>query len=287
MLDRILLDAALDAGATLRAGEAIGVVRSGDRVVGVTACTGGAPTTLLARHVIGADGLRSTMAGLLGARELQTFRTDVSAFYFYVDQVAWTGYELHVADSAYAGVFPTNDGQACVFLCQPLHRADDIRTAGSQRAVALLEAVARVAPALGDRLRGGRVVSRVRGIVAPPNYVREAYGAGWSLVGDAGYHRDPLTGHGITDAFRDAELLAGAVHAALGDPQAEVEHLRAWQQARDEAAADVYRITRELCRFPAVPRFVELQVELAEALDREALMLASLPAPAGPAVLTA
>ena len=83
---------------------------------------------------------------------------------------------------------------------------------------ALRRAIAATAPALGERLRAGRVVSPSRGIVVPPNHVRQAYGDGWALVGDAGYHRDPITGHGITDAFRDAELLADALHAALLDP---------------------------------------------------------------------
>ena len=39
-----------------------------------------------------------------------------------------------------------------------------------------------------------------------PNDVLQASGPGWALVGDAGYHRDPITGHDITYAFRDAEL---------------------------------------------------------------------------------
>ena len=33
-------------------------------------------------------------------------------------------------------------------------------------------------------------------------------GPGWALVGDAGYHLDPITAQGMLDAFRDAELLA-------------------------------------------------------------------------------
>jgi hypothetical protein len=39
------------------------------------------------------------------------------------------------------------------------------------------------------------------------NLMRQAFGPGWALVGDAGYHRDAVTAHGISDAFRDAELL--------------------------------------------------------------------------------
>ena len=39
------------------------------------------------------------------------------------------------------------------------------------------------------------------------------FGPGWALVGDAGYFKDPITTHGITDALRDAELLSDAVLA--------------------------------------------------------------------------
>ena len=51
--------------------------------------------------------------------------------------------------------------------------------------------------------------------------MRQPFGRGWALVGDAGYFKDPSTAHGITDALRDAELLARAViagtDAALAD----------------------------------------------------------------------
>ena len=45
---------------------------------------------------------------------------------------------------------------------------------------------------------------------------------------------------------------------------------RRTRPARDLALADTYRLTRELARFPRPDRFVELQIELAEALEREA-----------------
>ena len=64
-------------------------------------------------------------------------------------------------------------------------------------------------------MRAGQVTAPLRGYVALPNHVRRPSGPGWALVGDAGYHRDPITGHGMTDAFRDAELLADAADAVL------------------------------------------------------------------------
>ena len=59
-----------------------------------------------------------------------------------------------------------------------------------------------------------------------PGYLRRATGPGWALVGDAGYFKDPLTAHGITDALRDAEFLTRAVVDGGRDALAEYERTR-------------------------------------------------------------
>jgi flavin-dependent dehydrogenase len=290
VLDGILTQSAVAAGAALRTGtSATGVLRDDHgRVTGITARTrDGGQQTLHARHVVAGDGLRSTMAARLGARERQSFAADIAIFYMYVDQVPWRGHEFHVAPQGFAGVFPTHDGAACIWLTRPIARLGGVRAAGAGRAEALTSALAEVSRDLASRVRSGRVVSPVRGVIAPPNFVRDAAGPGWSLVGDAGYHRDPITGHGITDAFRDGELLADALDAALSGAAPEREALADYGSARDAALRDTFRLTRELTRFPDPSRFVELQVELSEALDREAQELASRPAPAGLLAVTA
>jgi flavin-dependent dehydrogenase len=283
-IDALLVEEARAAGADVRMRTtARTVLRDGrGRVVGVEVATrAGAPRPLLARHVVGADGLRSTMAGAFGAHTLRSFRTGATLFYGYVDQVEWDGFEFHVADRAFGGVFPTHDGLGCVWLSRPDERYAPVRRARAQRTQVWLDVLDATLPYLAQRVRDGRVTSPVRGFIDPPNYVREAWGDGWSLVGDAGYHRDPITGHGMTDAFRDAELLADALDAALRGDLPENDALATYQMSRDVALADTYRLTRELARFPRPDRFVQLQIELAEVLDREATLLASRPAPAG------
>jgi flavin-dependent dehydrogenase len=126
------------------------------------------------------------------------------------------------------------------------------------------------------------VSSPLRGTVGLPNHVRRATGPGWALVGDAGYHRDPITSHGITDAFRDAELLAVAADRALRDPSAEEEAMGSYQRERDEAIAETFRLTCAIGAFPSLDRFVELQTELSRVLDTEAAYLATRPALAAP-----
>jgi 2-polyprenyl-6-methoxyphenol hydroxylase-like FAD-dependent oxidoreductase len=113
--------------------------------------------------------------------------------------------------------------------------------------------------------------------VGLPNHRRETDGPGWALVGDAGYHRDPITAHGITDAFRDAELLAEALDRALRDRPSEPAALAAYRLARDEAVTETFRLTCALGAFPAPEEFARLQGELSRALDVEAIALAARP----------
>jgi 2-polyprenyl-6-methoxyphenol hydroxylase-like FAD-dependent oxidoreductase len=141
--------------------------------------------------------------------------------------------------------------------------------------------MADVAPTVAERARAGRVTSRVRGAERLPNHVRACTGPGWALVGDAGYHRDPITGHGITDAFRDAELLATALDQALREPVDEAVALAGYERARAAALRETFDLTRALAAFPPPHRFAALQIQLSAALDREATMLASLPVPPG------
>jgi flavin-dependent dehydrogenase len=124
-------------------------------------------------------------------------------------------------------------------------------------------------------------------VVGLPNHRRVAGGAGWALVGDAGYHRDPITGHGMTDALRGAELLATALHRVLDGAEDDDAAMAAYQAQRDAWSDDVFAITRAIGAFPDPETFLQLQGRLATALDREAQWLAALPAPTGAATAAA
>jgi 2-polyprenyl-6-methoxyphenol hydroxylase-like FAD-dependent oxidoreductase len=139
----------------------------------------------------------------------------------------------------------------------------------------------RSAPQLAERLRHARRTSPVQGMLRQPNQLRQAFGPGWALVGDAGYYRDAVTAYGISDAFRDAELLAVALDRALGataDAE-ETAALARYQQQRDQALREVFEITCRLSVYPPVPAFVELQKQLGAAIDKEAAALAARPVP--------
>ncbi len=69
-------------------------------------------------------------------------------------------------------------------------------------------------------MRAATRESKFVGSAELPGYFRKPYGPGWALLGDAGYHKNPITAMGINDAFRDAELVAGALDDAFAGRRA-------------------------------------------------------------------
>jgi flavin-dependent dehydrogenase len=282
VLDTILAAAAERAGADLRQGVTVTALqRDGrGRVTGVTGHDrDGAPVEIGARHVVGADGLRSRVADLAGAAVDQAAPAGGAGQYAYYAGVRWDGFEFFVAERSFAGVFPTHDGQACIWVCNPAADARAVRRRSGSREEAFDALLAGSHPELAERLGQARRVSPVQGMLRQPNQVRQAYGPGWALVGDAGYYRDAVTAYGMSDAFRDAELLATAIDRALRGAADEPTALAGYQQQRDRALAEIFEITWRLAAYPPVQAFIALQKQLSAAIDREAAALAARPVP--------
>ena len=224
VLDVLLVEAATDAGARLNGGTTVtGLVRNDDgRVTGVhTRGSDGSESAVFARLVVAADGVRSRLARGVGAPASTASISGSGTFFAYFNGLAADTFEFHVSDRALAGVFPSSAEEACVWISSPTADSAAVRSAGADKVRALVDQIEAAAPHLGRRLRRSRATSGVRGAMNLPNIIRRPVGPGWALVGDAGYHRDPITGHGMTDAFRDAELLAGAIDQWLSEEAAE------------------------------------------------------------------
>ncbi|HEV8166459.1 MAG TPA: NAD(P)/FAD-dependent oxidoreductase, partial [Actinomycetota bacterium] len=174
---------------------------------------------------------------------------------------------------------PTHDGQACIWVCNPAADARAVRRRSGSREEAFDALLERSAPQLAERLGHARRTSPVQGMLRQPNQVRQAFGPGWALVGDAGYYRDAITAYGMSDAFRDAELLAVALDLALRGAAEEPTALAGYQQQRNQALAEIFEITCRLAAYPPVPAFIALQKQLSAAIDKEAAALAARPVP--------
>jgi flavin-dependent dehydrogenase len=278
VLDPLLQDAATTSGARLRTGTTVtDVVRDGNgRAIGISGRDERGPVEVRARVVVGADGLGSRVARGVGSPIVE-HRPSTSALQYRYVRGEWPAMEYHLGDDGFAGVFPTHGGDACVWVSTPVEYALAHRRSAPDPDTAFASMMGAIAPELLGRVRAGTSTSPVAGMMRMPNQLRAPVGSGWLLVGDAGYHRDAITGHGITDAFRDAELAAEAIDATLRDPTTEGVAFERFHAERDRSLRDVFEITCELSQFPDRARFIELQKELATAIDVQAAALAARP----------
>ena len=244
VLDKLLVDAAIEEGAELREGITVkDLLRDDGRVVGIVGHDEqGNRVEEQAAIVIGADGTHSPVAKMVEADVYDERPGHGSGYYAYFSEIPADSVELAFNEGHFAGVFPTNDGQTCVFAGKS---DDEFRDFKDDVDAAHADTVAVANKRLGGWMRDAKRESRFFAFRTIPGFFRKPYGPGWALVGDAGYHKDPVTGHGITDAFRDAELLANAVHAGLDGAPLD-ETLAAYQARRDELSRDVFETTQEI-----------------------------------------
>lgn len=248
VLDKILVDAAVEAGAELREGFLVQeILGDGDRVTGIRGrAKGGTTVTEQARIVIGADGLHSIVARSVQAPTYNERPTIQFGYYSYWSGIPLEGTEIHVRDYRAALIFPTNDGLACVVAARAIAGFHEFR---SDIEGNYLKTLALAAPGLAERVRSGKREERFVGTADLPNFFRKPYGPGWALVGDAGYHKDPSGGYGITDAFRDAELLAEAIDQGFSGHRPLDEALADYEQRRNNVAMPIYEMTCQAATF--------------------------------------
>jgi flavin-dependent dehydrogenase len=247
VLDALLVGAAEEAGARFGFGLAMtDVIRDrAGRVLGVVVRDHlGAMWTVRAGLVVGADGRTSLVATQVGAPTVVAGSHAAAYVYGYWPAADMDGYHWYYGDGLSAGVIPTNDGLACVFAAGPA-AVLAARMRHSRPLDAARELLARIDCRLTDLTRVAPL-GRVRFFRGLPARLRRPHGPGWALVGDAGWWKDPLSTYGITDAFRDAELLAGAVVAGAESDRATRIALRRYQAERDRLALPMNPIVDRL-----------------------------------------
>lgn len=251
-LDAILVDAAREAGAEVRTKTTVtGVLESGGRIVGVETTAG----PLRAPLVVGADGARSTLAGLVGAREYHRTparRTFLWSYYEGVDAAerqVWLG---GIGADAFLAS-PTDAGLFLAAFVAPIERRDELR---ADRTGAFEEGLTRW-PELGQAVAPARRIGPVRSMSNWHGFFRQSAGPGWVLVGDAGHFKDPTPGQGIADALRQVEALAPAIEEALDDPSPDDRPLRDWWAWRDRDAWEMYWFAQDIASRARAPHLVD------------------------------
>jgi len=251
VLDKLLADAAVNAGAELREEFIVeDLVFDEGRVAGIRGHhRGGAPVVERARVVVGADGVHSMVARAVSAGQYHEKPVLQAGYYSYWSGLPmngrFEGYDRH--RRAFA-LWPTNDDLTLIVLSWPMEEFEVNRRDVERHFLSSLD----LAPDVAERVRAGTREERFLGATVP-NFFRKPYGPGWALVGDAGYNKDFITAQGISDAFFAAELCSEALHAWLSGAASFDEAMGAYQAARDAKALPIYGFTAQFASLTPPP----------------------------------
>ncbi|HJP64764.1 MAG TPA: NAD(P)/FAD-dependent oxidoreductase [Actinomycetota bacterium] len=250
VLDPLLADAAVRAGAEFRPSFTVKeLVTENDAVVGIRGREhGGGEVTDRARIVVGADGVGSAVARLVGAERYREHAPLTHAYYSYWSGIDASEVEWYGRPGLGVAVAPTHHGLTGIAVGLSTR---DRPSAPRPVEAAYLEALHQV-ERVAERVREGRMEERVAGRASHPNVFRTAFGPGWALVGDAGYAKDPTPAQGISDAFRDAELLDQALDDGLAGERPMEDALADYAERRDREALPGYEFTMRIAELKAM-----------------------------------
>ena len=251
VLDKLLVDAASAAGAEVREGFSVEeVIVSDGRVTGIRGHTkDGTAVTETARVVIGADGRNSLVARAVAPEQYHEKAPLLCGYYSYWSGLPMDGrFETYIRHRRGFAAMPTHDDLTLVVGGWPYAEFEANKDDIEGHYLRQFE----LAPHFAERIRGAKREARLVGVPVP-SYFRRPFGPGWALVGDAGYNKDYITAQGITDAFRDAELVAAALDQSLSGALPYEAAMRHYQSTRDAQVLPIFEFTSQLATLEPPP----------------------------------
>jgi 2-polyprenyl-6-methoxyphenol hydroxylase-like FAD-dependent oxidoreductase len=253
VLDKLLADAAVEAGAELREGFTVDEILASDgTVTGIRGhAKGGADVTERAKVVIGADGKHSLVAKTVKPEQYNERRSHLAMYYAYWSDLPAGGFDTFIRAENRRGwaAIPTHDDLTVLPFGWPVEEFKANRGDIEGNFFAAMD----FAPEFAEHVRAAQRESKFIGSADLPGYFRKPFGPGWALLGDAGYHKNPITAMGINDAFRDAELVTDALDGAFSGRQSYEDGMNDYQQTRDREAGPVYEFTDDFAQLQPPP----------------------------------
>lgn len=250
VVDKLLVDAAADAGAEIREGFSVDEILVEDgAVVGVAGKNADGTTSVeRAQVVIGADGRNSLVAKTVNPAQYNEKPAVGPAAYSYFDGVTTSGFDAYIRENCGMAAFPTHDGLTLVIA----GTKPELFAKWKSDLEGHFLAATDQSP-IGDQVRAAKRAERFHVATDLAGYFRQPFGAGWALVGDAGYHKHPITAMGMTDAFLDAERLVAAIDDAFAQRDTFDAAMSRYQAARDEHAMAMYELTFDFASMDPPP----------------------------------
>jgi flavin-dependent dehydrogenase len=267
VLDALLVDAAVEAGADLRQNFSVDeLVFEDNRVVGIRGRAMDGPVVEeRAPLVIGADGRHSLVARSVAPEHYRTQPPLEAGYYAYFSGLRNDAFDVYIRPGRSMAALPTHDGLACVVVTWPIAEFEANRVDIEGNFFQSLE----LAPSFSEQVLRGKRESRFAGTADLPGYYRKPFGPGWALVGDAGYRTDPCTTQGITDAFVSADLLSTAIDEWMSGRSDFDAAMARYQQERDAATMPIYELTCEFAKNePPPPDVARLLMETSRSQER-------------------
>jgi 2-polyprenyl-6-methoxyphenol hydroxylase-like FAD-dependent oxidoreductase len=254
ILDKLLVDAAAEAGAEVREGFIVEeMLFEGGRVAGIKGRSkSGTVSTERAGIVVGADGRHSLVAQAVRPQQYHETPPLEAAYYTYWSGLPNESFDVYTRPHRGFAVAPTHDGLTITVGGWPYREFE----ANKRDVEATFMRTFDLVPEFAERIRTATRVAPFAGTPVP-GFFRKPFGPGWALVGDAGYNKDPITAQGINDAFRDAERCVVALHETLSGGRPFDDAMGEYQRDRDQHVLPMYEMTCQLATLEPPPPEVQ------------------------------
>jgi len=256
-LDPMLLELARAAGVDVRLGR--GVERVELSSTHARLVIGGVErSAIVARVVVGADGLRSTVADAARVTRRPPLGPRAALSFHLEDPRADRGdghpdARMYVFADGYVGIAPVPGGRVNVGIVLGQPWFSQLRAQGG------MEVARRVLELLPDpvdrALATAQPLDHVAGVTPLGHQVARRAGGSWLLVGDAAGFLDPFTGEGLHRSIVSAELAATAILGTLASPG--LGRLTAYDRAMRSRFATKDIVSKLVQRFLARPALFE------------------------------
>ena len=257
-------------GVSLRYGTSFsGLLKDGDRVVGVRTQGPDGMNTIGAKLVVGADGAFSKVRDALKIpAEMHLYREGyLVAIVDSQEPVAESFY--YVGHKQILGLFPATGKKVYLFYMIPSGSYEAIKQRGIP---ALLQIWTRIAPQFAALFQGltdwNQTAFLPTGRVRTPTWVAD----GAALIGDAAHAMNPHASQGRMQAMVDAMALADLIPSCLRDGDCSAKRLKAYEAARRPQVSMLQRLADQQVFFwnTGNPVVAFLRDRVFQTLDRNA-----------------